>query len=63
MFDATGACRWRAVLVDDGSRDRSAELVARSRGDPRWNRRAHAQFRLQSALSAGLVHAREATRW
>ena len=38
IFDALPAlCAWRAVLVDDGSRDRSAALIRdQAAGDPRF---------------------------
>ena len=59
VFDASAGISWRAVLVDDGSRDRSAELVqAQSRRDPRFELvELSRNFGFQSALSAGLVHA------
>jgi len=62
VFDANPDCRWRAVLVDDGSRDRSAELVrARAAGDPRFELvELSRNFGFQGAIAAGFAHAREA---
>jgi len=59
LFDANLDCRWRAVLVDDGSRDRSAELLRQqSAADPRFELvELSRNFGFQSALSAGLVRA------
>ncbi len=59
LFDAHLDCRWRAVLVDDGSRDRTAELVrAHAARDPRFELvELSRNFGFQSALSAGLAHA------
>ncbi|HWA85417.1 MAG TPA: glycosyltransferase family 2 protein [Opitutus sp.] len=59
VFDAQPAHRWRAVLVDDGSRDRSAELIqAQARRDPRFELvELSRNFGFQSALSAGLARA------
>ncbi len=62
LFDATPACRWRAVLVDDGSRDHSAALIrARAADDPRFELvELSRNFGFQAALAAGLAHARGA---
>ena len=62
MFDAHLGCTWRAVLVDDGSRDRSAELIRAHAGrDPRFELvELSRNFGFQAALAAGLAHAREA---
>ena len=62
LFDAGHGCTWRAVLVDDGSRDRSVELVrAQSVRDPRFELvELSRNFGFQAALSAGLAHARGA---
>ena len=59
LFDAHPDCRWQAVLVDDGSRDRSVALVrARAAADPRFVLlELSRNFGFQSALSAGLAHA------
>jgi glycosyltransferase involved in cell wall biosynthesis len=62
LFEANGDCHWRAVLVDDGSRDRSVELVrAASREDPRFELvELSRNFGFQGALAAGLARARSA---
>ena len=59
MFDANPGCAWRAVLVDDGSRDHSAALVrTHAARDPRFELvELSRNFGFQSALSAGLAHA------
>jgi glycosyltransferase involved in cell wall biosynthesis len=59
LFDAHRDCAWRAVLVNDGSRDRTAELVrAAAARDPRFELvELSRNFGFQSALSAGLAHA------
>lgn len=59
LFDAQPSVRWRAVLVDDGSLDRSAELVsAHAARDPRFELLALSRnFGFQNALAAGLAHA------
>jgi len=59
LFDAHPACAWQAVLVDDGSRDRSAELIrAQATRDPRFELvELSRNFGFQGALSAGLAHA------
>ncbi|MBI5691448.1 MAG: glycosyltransferase family 2 protein [Verrucomicrobia bacterium] len=59
VFDARPACTWRAVLVDDGSRDRSAALVRAQAGrDGRFQLvELSRNFGFQSALSAGLAQA------
>jgi glycosyltransferase involved in cell wall biosynthesis len=62
LFGGPCECAWRAVFVNDGSRDRSAELI-RSQGgrDPRFELvELSRNFGFQSALSAGLAHARNA---
>lgn len=62
VFDGARDCRWRAVLVDDGSRDGSAGLLREQAArDPRFEAvELSRNFGFQSALSAGLEHAREA---
>ena len=52
-------CSWRAILVDDGSRDRSAALIrAHAAADPRWELiELSRNFGFQAALAAGLAHA------
>ncbi|MFM9029873.1 MAG: glycosyltransferase family 2 protein [Opitutaceae bacterium] len=60
VFDAERNCAWRAVLVDDGSRDRTAALVRAQAGrDSRFELvELSRNFGFQSALSAGLAQAR-----
>jgi glycosyltransferase involved in cell wall biosynthesis len=60
LFDGGHGCTWRAVLVDDGSRDQSAELIrAQLARDPRFELvELSRNFGFQAALSAGLAHAR-----
>lgn len=62
LFDAQRDCTWRAVLVDDGSRDTSAALIrAQAARDPRFELvELSRNFGFQAALSAGLAHARGA---
>src|SRR6266536_3109762 len=62
VFDRDRDCTWRAVLVDDGSRDRSAEIV---RAEAARNSRFELvelsrNFGFQAALAAGLAHACDA---
>jgi glycosyltransferase involved in cell wall biosynthesis len=59
MFDANRDCRWSAILVNDGSRDRSVEfLLATHAKDPRFKLiELSRNFGFQSALAAGLVAA------
>ncbi len=56
---ASSACAWRAILVDDGSRDRSAALIrAQATLDPRWELvELSRNFGFQAALAAGISHA------
>ena len=62
LFDTHPECDWSAVLVDDGSRDNSVELVrARAAIDPRFELvELSRNFGFQSALSAGLARAADA---
>jgi len=57
LFAAQPTYAWEAVLVDDGSRDRSAALIrAQAAGDPRFRLvELSRNFGFQSALSAGLA--------
>lgn len=52
-------CTWRAILVDDGSRDRSATLIrGQSVVDPRWELvELSRNFGFQAGLAAGLARA------
>jgi len=62
MFDSQPEIRWDALLVDDGSRDRSAELVrAQTAMDARFGLLEFSRnFGFQAAITAGLAHARGA---
>ncbi len=62
LFDRESATTWHAVLVDDGSKDRSAALIAaQAARDPRFELvELSRNFGFQSALSAGLAHAADA---
>lgn len=59
VFDGHPETRWDALLVDDGSRDRSAELIrAHAARDPRFQLlELSRNFGFQAALAAGLTHA------
>jgi glycosyltransferase involved in cell wall biosynthesis len=59
MFDAHPQIRWLALLVNDGSRDRSAEVVrARAAADPRFRLlELSRNFGFQAAIAAGLDNA------
>ncbi|MDI1335427.1 MAG: glycosyltransferase family 2 protein [Lacunisphaera sp.] len=59
VFDANPAVRWGALLVDDGSRDRSVQLIrAHVVRDPRFAFIEFSRnFGFQAALAAGLAHA------
>lgn len=59
VFDAHPGVRWLALLVNDGSRDRSAELVReRAAADPRFQLlELSRNFGFQAAIAAGLAHA------
>lgn len=60
VFDANAAIRWDALLVDDGSSDRSTTLVReRVALDPRFALlELSRNFGFQAAIAAGLAHAR-----
>jgi glycosyltransferase involved in cell wall biosynthesis len=60
VFDSNRNYGWRAILVDDGSRDRSATLVRdQAARDPRFVLvELSRNFGFQSALSAGIAQAR-----
>jgi glycosyltransferase involved in cell wall biosynthesis len=62
VFAAHPTVQWDALLVNDGSRDRSAELVrAQADRDPRFALlELSRNFGFQAALAAGLAHARGA---
>ena len=59
LFDGNPGHRWSAVLVNDGSRDRSAELIAQqASADPRFVPvELSRNFGFQAAISAGLSEA------
>lgn len=59
VFARLGDVRWEAVFVDDGSRDRTADLLTKaSANDPRLRLvRLSRNFGHQPALTAGLAHA------
>jgi len=52
-------CEWEALCVNDGSRDRTWEMILQQHGrDPRWRGLSLSRnFGHQAALSAGLFHA------
>jgi len=56
---ATWAHSWEILCIDDGSRDRTWELLqAQAKADPRWKALRFARnFGHQTAVSAGLFHA------
>ena len=60
LFAAPTGCTWGAVLVDDGSRDRSAALIREQAvRDPRFELvELSRNFGFQAALAAGLAQAR-----
>ena len=62
VFDGQPRFRWRALLVDDGSRDRSAAIIRERAGrDPRFVLvELSRNFGFQAALAAGLAQARDA---
>lgn len=53
-------CSWEVVCVDDGSNDRTWEMIQGQHArDPRWTAVSFARnFGQQTAISAGLFHAR-----
>lgn len=59
LFDANPTVAWHAVLVNDGSRDASADLIrAHAARDPRFELlELSRNFGFQAALAAGLAHA------
>jgi polyisoprenyl-phosphate glycosyltransferase len=59
VFNGHPGCRWHTVLVNDGSRDRTAALVAQQAAkDPRFELvELTRNFGFQAALAAGLAHA------
>lgn len=59
LLGANTDFRWRVVLVDDGSRDRSADLLrAQAQRDPRFELvELSRNFGFQNALAAGLAQA------
>ena len=59
LFSGPTPCAWRAIFVNDGSRDRSAELIlAQSAQDARFELvDLSRNFGFQSALAAGLAQA------
>jgi polyisoprenyl-phosphate glycosyltransferase len=62
LFGGPAECAWRAVFVNDGSRDRSADLIRAQGGrDGRFELvELSRNFGFQSALAAGLAQARDA---
>lgn len=59
LFAARPDLRWQAVFINDGSRDRSAELLAaQTAADPRFILlELSRNFGFQAAIAAGLAHA------
>jgi glycosyltransferase involved in cell wall biosynthesis len=62
VFRDHADCSWRAVFVNDGSRDATAEMTrAQGQVDPRFELvELSRNFGFQGALAAGLQHARDA---
>src|SRR5882724_10953562 len=62
VFNTNPGCTWSAILVNDGSRDRSVELVMAAHArDPRFKLvELSRNFGFQSALAAGLAAATRA---
>lgn len=61
LFDGQPEHRWRAVLVDDGSRDDSVKIIREQHArDPRFELiELSRNFGFQSALAAGIEHAHD----
>lgn len=59
VFNAQPGCRWSAILVNDGSRDRSSALIAAAHArDPRFKLiDLSRNFGFQAGLAAGLAAA------
>ncbi|HVZ63908.1 MAG TPA: glycosyltransferase family 2 protein [Lacunisphaera sp.] len=59
VFDRQTDVAWSTVFIDDGSRDRSVELIrAQAAKDPRFTLVEFSRnFGFQAAITAGLVHA------
>lgn len=59
LFDREQGYQWTAILIDDGSRDRSTALVeAAAKRDPRFRSlQLSRNFGFQSALTAGVAEA------
>src|SRR5688572_9881182 len=59
LFDGNPAQKWTAVLVNDGSRDASADLIrGKAAADPRFVLvELSRNFGFQAAISAGLTEA------
>lgn len=62
LFDLHRDCTWRALLVNDGSRDNSADLIrVQAAKDARFELlELSRNFGFQSALTAGLARVRDA---
>lgn len=62
LFAAQPDCDWTAVLVDDGSKDESGALLRKQCAEDRRFQLVELSrnFGFQSALSAGLIHAKDA---
>jgi glycosyltransferase involved in cell wall biosynthesis len=62
LFDSQPTFRWRAILVDDGSRDRSADIIGTAAmSDSRFECvQLSRNFGFQNALSAGVAEAANA---
>jgi len=62
VFNTNPGCTWSAILVNDGSRDRSVELVMAAHArDPRFKLvELSRNFGFQAALAAGLAAAEHA---
>src|SRR6185369_9183161 len=60
VFDVQKDIFWTALLVNDGSKDRSVELIrVRAASDPRFALIEFSRnFGFQAAIAAGLAHAK-----